>query len=266
MKNVRSILVLMLSVFLVATMAGTALANVPGVAINAPPPPPAPNVAVKGGQALVTLVVTHRDTSIPSSHYVDRLYLFNGDNLVKEWTYNDKTANKNEVWTESVVVPAIKDMNLRAIAHCTLHGYSAANVLLRVLPEGTTPSQMVQTDSKVAGTQVNGYTDASTATGITAHDQQLIRQVEQNDMTDIQHERAETTDFLNSPEGQQFLTGFDYTNNPGATITTAPPPSGAPQIVWTDSMGNVINGPQAISMGNIKAAQGIESIVDDSAG
>jgi len=85
----KFILVLILSALILAPMTGTALANVPGVALNAPPPPPAPNVPVMGGQGLFKVVVTHRDTMIPATHYVDHVYLFDGNKLLKEWLYTE---------------------------------------------------------------------------------------------------------------------------------------------------------------------------------
>lgn len=108
----------MLSVLLAGLITSVASANVPGVAINAPPPPPAPNVATAGSEQVIKVVVTHRDTGSPALHYVDRVSLYDGNKLLKEWKYGQNNYNKNEVWTETFPVTATSDMRLRAVAHC----------------------------------------------------------------------------------------------------------------------------------------------------
>jgi hypothetical protein len=56
--SIKSIIVvLIMSALVLGPLTGTAVANVPGVALNAPPPPPAPNVPVHGGMGLIKVVV-----------------------------------------------------------------------------------------------------------------------------------------------------------------------------------------------------------------
>jgi len=257
MKIAQTIMMFILLALFSGVMTDMASANVPGVAINAPPPPPAPNVAVQGGQGLVTVVVTHRDTFSPSTHYIDHLYLYDGDKLLKDWRYTEKTANPNMIFTESILLPMNSDMHLRAIAHCTLHGFSSADVLVRALPQGTTPTQMVNTDTDVAGFQVNGYSDPSVAVNDASQSAGLIQQIERENTPQIQGHVAETADFLKTSQGQQFLKAFDYQKNSagGLPLSQAPPSVGLPQDVYTDSAGNVINGVQVKMLGNVIAAQ-----------
>jgi hypothetical protein len=77
---------------------------------------------------------------------------------------------------------AAKDMNLKAIAHCTLHGYNLNGVYVTVLPAGTTPAQMVQKNGDIAGMQVMGMdpnTAASTATQMVQGQQGMAAQGQQ---------------------------------------------------------------------------------------
>jgi desulfoferrodoxin (superoxide reductase-like protein) len=275
------IVVLIMSALVLGPLMGSAVANVPGVALNAPPPPPAPNVPVQGGTGLVKVVVSHRDTMIPATHYVDHVYLFDGNNLLKEWKYTEKDANPNEVYTESVMMPATKNMNLKAIAHCTLHGYNLNGVMVTVLPAGTTPAQMVQQDANIAGMQVNGMDPsmaASTATQMVQQDAQLLKQIQSSEMGMIQQHQMQTTQFFQTPQGQKFLDAFDYTRKAGAAGKTgmaaqgqagqgqmmqgqqaagmmkAPSDQGIPQTMWTDSMGNPMDGNSAKQMGQAAAS------------
>lgn len=216
----KVILGLILSALILAPAMGTALANVPGVALNAPPPPPAPNVPVAGGQGLFKVVVAHRDTMIPATHYVDHVYLFDGNNLLKEWKYTEKDANQNEVYTESVMLPASKDMDLKAIAHCTLHGYNLNGVAVTVLPAGTTPMQMVQMNANIAGMQVNGMDPtmaASTATQQIQQSADLLKQIMAKETDMIKQHQMQTTQFFQTQDGQKFLDAYDYTKKGAAT-------------------------------------------------
>ena len=253
-KNV--LLGLFVAALVVAPLMGSAVANVPGIAINAPPPPPAPNVAVQGGMGMIKVVVTHRDTFVPATHYVDHVYLYDGDKLLKEWKYTANDANSNEIFSETWVTPATADMNLRAIAHCTVHGYSAADVFVKVLPAGTTPSQMVNMDASVAGTQAFGYSDPSMASKIApAGDIAIIRQLASSEMADIQRHQQMTAQFFQTNEGKQFLKQLDYSakGQPDANklrdAVTSSSKQGIPQAVWTDAAGNIGNGPQLINLG-----------------
>ena len=317
------LLSVLMPVLFVTTVTGIALANVPGVALNAPPPPPAPNVPVQGGEGLVKVVVSHRDTMVPATHYVDHVYLFDGTNLIKEWKYTEANANPNEIYTEAAVIPATKDMNLKAIGHCTLHGYSSANVMVTVLPAGTTPQQMVSMNAKNAGLQINGIADPAQAAGmINAQDAALIKQLQAKSMSDIQQHQMQTTQFFQTDQGKQFLKQFDFTAKQGAQqagmqqgmqqsgmqqgqqpammqqpgmqktrmqqtgmqdmqksqqagmqqpgmmqpgmagqsasakqILEKAKSPGVPQTVWTDSMGNMIDGQQAKQLGKAAAEQ-----------
>lgn len=317
-KNV--ILGLILSALILAPMTGPALANVPGVAVNAPPPPPAPNVPVTGGQGLFKVVVTHRDTMIPATHYIDHIYLFDGNKLLKEWMYTEKDANQNEVFTESVILPAMKDMNLRTIAHCTLHGYNTNGVAVTVLPAGTTPMQMVQMNANIAGMQINGMDPSLAAGVIPAGDAALLNQIQAGEIDMIKQHQVQTAQFFQTQQGQKFLDAFDYTKKMGSgqqavagqtdmqtgagamaqagvtgdqqqrlnmaqdlsdmkrgsmaagpqqgmaapgqmipgqkaacDMMKTPKEQGIPQTIWTDSMGNPMNGQDAKQMGSAAA-------------
>lgn len=218
--NIKSILAALIVPALVSgLLAGSAAANVPGVAINAPPPPPAPNLPVQGGMGLIEVVVSHRDSMIPATHYVDHIYLFDGNNLLKEWKYTEKDANPNKVFTESIMMPATKDMNLKAVAHCTLHGYDISDVYVTVLPAGTKPADMVAMNANIAGMQVKGMDPgmaASVASQMAQQDAQLLSQIQSSERSGIQQHQMMTARFFQSPEGKQFLDVFDYTKKAGA--------------------------------------------------
>lgn len=230
--SIKNILIgLILSALVLGPLMGTAVANVPGVAINAPPPPPSPNVAVQGGQGLFKVVVSHRDTMIPATHYVDHVYLYDGDKLLKEWKYTESNANPNEVYTESLVLPASGDMDLKAIAHCTLHGYSLADVAVTVLPAGTKPADMVTMNANIAGTQVNGLAPdkaASAAGTMVQQDAALLKQIEASEMPMIQQHQMQTAQFFQTADGKKFLDAFDYTKKMAAVQPAQAPPGAAP--------------------------------------
>ncbi|HTX43914.1 MAG TPA: hypothetical protein VMC61_04235, partial [Methanocella sp.] len=98
MKIAHVLMAFILSALLTGLITGLATANVPGVALNAPPPPPAPNVATAGSDVTLKVTVTHRDTGSPALHYVDRVALYDGDKLLKEWKYDQNNYKKDEVW------------------------------------------------------------------------------------------------------------------------------------------------------------------------
>jgi hypothetical protein len=110
-------------------------------------------------------------------------------------------------------------MDLKAIAHCTLHGYNLNGVMVTVLPAGTTPAQMVQQNANIAGMQVNGMDPsmaASTATQMVQQDAQLLKQIQSSEMGMILQYQMQTTQFFQTPQGQKFLDAFDYTRKAGA--------------------------------------------------
>ncbi|HTY89743.1 MAG TPA: hypothetical protein VMC84_01055 [Methanocella sp.] len=217
MKMVKAVMALVLSAIFLGAVAGVAAANVPGVAVNAPPPPPAPNVATAGSDALVKVVVTHRDTGSPALHYVDRVMLYDGNKLIKEWKYDQNSYRKDETWTESLTVPAKSDMQLRAVAHCTVHGYDLAGMHVRVLPSGTTPAQMMQTDAASAGMQAFGYANAGKASDfVSSADAKLLRDNIKANSGELKSFQAKMSDWMKSSEGKQFIASFGTAGAPMA--------------------------------------------------
>lgn len=215
MRLVQAVIALILSALFLGVMAGVAAANVPGVAINAPPPPPAPNVATAGSDAMIKVVLTHRDTGSPVLHYVDRVMLYDGNKPMKEWTYDQNSYKKDEVWTESLTVPAKSDMRLRAVAHCTVHGYDLAVMQVRVLPAGTTPAQMMQTDANYAGMQVFGYSTADKASEyISSANTRLLQDNIKARSSDLKNFQTKMSDWMKSTEGKQFIAKFEKTGAP----------------------------------------------------
>lgn len=212
MKIRRVLTGLILSALLLVPMTGIAAANVPGIAIIAPPPPPAPNVATEGSAALVEVLVSHRDTLSPPIHYVDSVRLFDGDRLIKEWKYTQNTVNSNVVFNEKVNIPARSDMDLKAVAHCTVHGYNFDTLHVAVLPQGTTTMQMMQTNADKAGKQVFGYPDISRLSDILASkDQQFIKNIMQKDAQDIQRNQEQMMTWAQSQAGMNFIQGYPGT-------------------------------------------------------
>jgi hypothetical protein len=206
MRISKILIALIISVFIAGLTAGMAAANVPGVAINAPPPPPAPNVATAGSSALIKVTVTHRDSGSPALHYVDRVSLYDGDKLLKEWTYDQITYKKDEAWTETYSAPVTSDMHLRAIAHCTVHGYEMTGVHVRVLPAGTKPSEMMKTDASYAGMQAFGYQDATKAADfMSSADSKFLGGVVSARMSDLKSFQGKLNSLMKSSDGQQFI-------------------------------------------------------------
>ena len=201
-------IVLILSAFLLVGIAGTASANVPGVAISAPPPPPAPNVLTQGDTANIKVVVAHKDTFQPvAEHYVDSVLLFNGDQLIKEWKFSEQNANPQEIFTLTTQVPANQDMRLKAVTHCTMHGYSMNGVYVAVLPQGTTDRQSMTMNVQNAGEQVFGLPSINQAADyLPQKDVQLLQRVQQAQSQDIQQTRAEALQKIpGMMQGQQGM-------------------------------------------------------------
>lgn len=210
MRIAHILMALALSVLITGLVMGSATANVPGVAINAPPPPPAPNVATAGSDALIKVTVTHRDTGSPALHYVDRVGLYDGDKLLKEWTYDQNSYKKDEVWTETYSAPVKSDMHLRAVAHCTVHGYEFTGVHVRVLPAGTKPSDMMKTDASSAGMQAFGYPSASKASDfMSSADSKFMGNVIKAQTNNIKSFQGKLSAWMKSSDGQQFITQKD---------------------------------------------------------
>lgn len=246
MKLIQAVMALVLSAIFLGVVAGVAAANVPGVAINAPPPPPAPNVATAGSDALIKVVLTHRDTGSPALHYVDRVMLYDGDKLLKEWKYDQNSYKTDETWTESLTVPAKADMHLRAVAHCTVHGYDLTGMHVRVLPAGTTPSGMMLTDASSAGMQAFGYARADKASDfISAADTRVLQDNIKAQSGELKSFQTKMSDWMKSTEGKQFIAKFEKTGAPmaagemgrqapaatGAVKPTASATSGSPTPV-----------------------------------
>jgi hypothetical protein len=210
MKIAHALMALILSVLLTGLVMGLATANVPGVAINAPPPPPAPNVATAGSDVTIKVTTTHRDTGAPALHYVDRVALYDGDKLLKEWKYDQNNYKKDEVWTESYTGTGNSDMRLRAAAHCTVHGYELTGVHVRVLPKGTKPSDMMQTDASYAGMQAFGYSDARKASDfLSSADSKFLDGIIKAQSSDLKSFQGKLSDWMKSGDGKQFISQRD---------------------------------------------------------
>jgi hypothetical protein len=215
---------LILSVLLTGLVMGLAIANVPGVAINAPPPPPAPNVATAGSDVTIKVTTTHRDTGAPALHYVDGVALYDGDKLLKEWKYDQNNYKKDEVWTESYTGTGNSDMHLRAVAHCTVHGYELTGVHVRVLPKGTKPSDMMQTDASYAGMQAFGYSDARKASDyLSSADSKFLDGIIKARASDLKSFQGKLSDWMKSGDGKQFISQRDrQMARPAANASVAP--------------------------------------------
>jgi hypothetical protein len=210
MKIAHVLMALILSALLIGLITGLATANVPGVAINAPPPPPAPNVATAGSDVTIKVTATHRDTGSPALHYVDRVMLYDGDKLLKEWKYDQNNYKKDEVWTESYTGTVNSDMHLRAVAHCTVHGYELTGVNVRVLPKGTKPSDMMQTDANYAGMQAFGYSDAKKASDyLSSADSKFLDGIIKAQSSDLKSFQGKLSDWMKSSDGKQFISQRD---------------------------------------------------------
>jgi hypothetical protein len=210
MKIAHALMALILTALLTGLIMGLATANVPGVAINAPPPPPAPNVATAGSDVTIKVTTTHRDTGAPALHYVDRVTLYDGDKLLKEWKYDQNNYKKDEVWTESYTGTVNSDMRLRAVAHCTVHGYELTGVHVRVLPKGTKPSDMMRTDASYAGMQAFGYSDATKASDyLSSADSKFLGGIIKAQSSDLKGFQGKLSDWMKSTEGQQFISQWD---------------------------------------------------------
>jgi len=173
---------------------------------------------------MIKLVLTHRDTGSPALHYVDRVMLYDGSKLIKEWTYDRNSYKTDEVWTESLTVPANSDMHLRAMAHCTVHGYDLAGMHVRVLPAGTTPAQMMQTDAAYAGMQAFGYASADKASDFVASaDTKLLQDNIKARSGDLKSFQAKMSGWMKSDDGKQFIAKFEKTGAPAGEMARQAP-------------------------------------------
>jgi hypothetical protein len=210
MKIIHAMIALVLLAIMAMPIAGPAAANVPGVALNAPPPPPAPNVATAGSEQTIKVVVTHRDTGAPPLHYVDSVMLYGGSKPLKEWKYGQNDYKTDEVWTETYTGVVESNMRLRAVAHCTVHGYEMADVLLRVLPKGTMPSAMMGTDASSAGMQAFGYSDVKKASEfLSPADSQFLKGIIKSQSGELKSFQGKLSDWVKSSAGQQFISQRD---------------------------------------------------------
>ncbi|MCD1295516.1 hypothetical protein CUJ83_10945 [Methanocella sp. CWC-04] len=191
MRLCSIIIVFALLAILLSSSGPAAIANVPGIAISAPPPPPATNVATAGSYQIIKLVITHRDTGYPPMHYVDSVMLYDGGELLKEWKYDKNTAKKEEIFTETYSNYLNNDLKLRAVAHCTLHGYQTADDYVTVFPEDLTWTDMIKINVDRAGLQLSGYADYRRVSDIAADLKQFVSGLQKAGMENIiahQHE------------------------------------------------------------------------------
>lgn len=112
------------ALLLLAAAAGPALANVPAVSIQAP------GSAAAGKAVPVAISLDHGGTG--GGHYVDSVRLYDGDRLLKEWAYDRGNFEKAPQWTVRYDGTIDKDAQLKAIAHCTLHGDGSGSAAIGV--------------------------------------------------------------------------------------------------------------------------------------
>ncbi|WP_158308902.1 desulfoferrodoxin family protein [Methanocella arvoryzae] len=80
----------------------------------------APDTARPGETVQVKLNVHHEDSA--PGHYVDSVKLYDGDRLLKEWTYDNSNFERAEEWSVTYTGSFDRDVNLRAVVNCNLHG------------------------------------------------------------------------------------------------------------------------------------------------
>ncbi len=68
----------------------------------------------------IVLNLHHEDSAL--GHYVNSVKLYDGDRLLKEWTYDRSNFKKAEEWSVTYTGSFDKNTNLRAMANCNLHG------------------------------------------------------------------------------------------------------------------------------------------------
>lgn len=79
-----------------------------------------------------------------------------------------------------------------------------------VLPKGTMPSQMMQTDANYAGMQMSGYTNVNQASDLlSSSDQQFMQDVLKAQTSDLKSFQGKMSGWALSPEGKQFISQWD---------------------------------------------------------
>ncbi|MCD1294449.1 hypothetical protein CUJ83_05475 [Methanocella sp. CWC-04] len=95
----------------------TVLANVPSVSISAP------STVSSEMPATVTVIVNHLGSG--PGHFVDKVTLYDGNKMLKEWSFDSSSYKKGPTWDISYTGNFDKDANLKAIVHCNIHGDGA---------------------------------------------------------------------------------------------------------------------------------------------
>lgn len=114
----KQLLIPVLLLILLLSTTGIALANRPDISIDAQDSSkPGENVPVK-------VEVEHQGTG--TGHYVDSIRLYDGDRLLEEWAYGPDSYVKDRQWSVTYTGSFDRDANLRAVAHCTIHGDGTA--------------------------------------------------------------------------------------------------------------------------------------------
>jgi desulfoferrodoxin (superoxide reductase-like protein) len=125
MDGWKKIAILLGSLLIISMMAQPAFSNIPKVVVSAPP-------TVKTGDTLaVKLAVNHMGNS--PSHYVDSVRLYDGNRLLKEWKFTSADYLKDTAseLTYSYTPDMGKDVDLKAVAHCNIHGDGTGMMMVR---------------------------------------------------------------------------------------------------------------------------------------
>ncbi|MCD1294448.1 hypothetical protein CUJ83_05470 [Methanocella sp. CWC-04] len=102
----------------------TGMAHKPEVSISTP------ESLKKGTTTTIILSVNHLGTG--PEHYVDRVALYDGDKLLKEWTYGRDNYVKDRSWDLKHQCSLDRDADLRAVVHCSDNAESSYGMKVNV--------------------------------------------------------------------------------------------------------------------------------------
>lgn len=116
-----------ITAFALLALTVIAFANVPIVSIEMPSQP-------KNNEPVPVLVqVNHLGPG--SGHYIDWIKVYSGERVVAEKTYS--SPQRSDIFSEAINVTLVESGELRAEAHCTVHGPATSQMLYALVPAPT---------------------------------------------------------------------------------------------------------------------------------
>lgn len=80
----------------------------------------APQTATKGSEITIRVTVTHKGNSF--IHYTNWLRVTVNQKEIARWDFTSGQRPEAEVFTREVKITALEDLEVKAEAHCNIHG------------------------------------------------------------------------------------------------------------------------------------------------